>query len=137
MHDFLLPAAVHFIQKQGSVVLVIELVLSVGADAVKTILVNGWIVQNAGGCTVDHRLQSHFFKILQCSSHHAFKAQLITNIHDCFLRQILAGYFKADTIPFGVSVCHGMDSLLRQRIHKFRHFQFIFAYILTVSIQIT
>ena len=115
----------------------VELVLSVGTDAVEAILVNGRIVQNTGSCTVDHRLQSHFLKILQGSSHHALKAQLITDIHDRFLRQILAGYFKADTIPFGVSVCHGMDSLLRQRIHKFRHFQFIFAYILTVSIQIT
>ena len=134
MHDFLLSAAVHFIQKQGSVVLMIELVLSVGADAVKTIFVNGWIVQNAGGCPVDHRLQSHFFKILQCSSHHALKAQLVTDIHDRFLRQILAGYFKADTIPFRVSIRHGMDRLLRQRIHEFRHFQLVITHILTVSI---
>ena len=115
----------------------VELVLSVGADAVEAILVNGRIVQNTGGRTVDHRLQSHFFKILQCSPHHALKAQLITDIHRRFSRQILAGYFKADTIPFRVSIRHGMDSLLRQRIHKSRHFQFIYAYILTVSIQIT
>ena len=30
-----------------------------------------------------------------------------------------------------------MDSLLRQRIHEFRHFQLVIAHILTVSIQIT
>ena len=115
----------------------IELVLSVGADAVKTIFVNGWIVQNAGGCTVDHRLQSHFFKILQCSSHHALKAQLVTDIHDRFLRQILAGYFKAYTIPFRVSIRHGMDSLLRQRIQEARHLQFIFSHVFSIRIEIT
>ena len=62
------------------------------------------------------------------------QAQLVTDIHDRFLRQILAGYFKADTIPFRVSIRHGMDSLLRQRIHEFRHFQLVIAHILTVSI---
>ena len=115
----------------------VKLVLSVGADAVEAIFIDGRIVQNTGGRTVDHRLQSHFFKILQGSFHHALKAQLITDIHDRFLRQILAGYFKADTIPFGVSVSHGIYGLFRQGIHEFRHCQLIFPHVFSIGIEIT
>ena len=44
MHDFQFPAAIHFIQEQCFVILVIELILSVGADTVEAVFINGGII---------------------------------------------------------------------------------------------
>ena len=40
------------------------------------------LCDHAGGCTVNHRLQTHLLKILDCQTNHFFKSKAVSDIYD-------------------------------------------------------
>ena len=106
------------IQEQCTVLTMIVIVLRIGNAACIAYSHCASLIYHMRCMAIDHRLQTHFFKLEDRCFYHPFKTKTISDIY-CFLFcDILPSGDKSDPIAFCIGRSHLIDLFLRKGIQK-------------------
>ena len=104
------------VQEQCTVLTMIVIVLRIG-NATGIAHTNCASFVHCMCCmTVDHRFQSHFFKLKDRSLYHTLKSKAVTDIYGFLLCDIFSSGDKSDPITFCISRSHLIDLFLGKGI---------------------
>ena len=118
---------------QGLIVFMVVFKLFIGYGSTDPTFIKPSACQKAGWCTVKNRLQSHLTKVFHGCLYHSLHPQHIDYINCLFNGNILARSSKAPAVALGIGICHFLNGLFRQAVHKSCQLKLIFGNILSIG----